>query len=141
LKTALSNDHFSNATQKNLARWVIPQCDTEATMTQLSQRLIDGLRQLHSIYPNLPLVPLNDNKQPLGDGWQNRPFTATELIFCLEKGGVEVPIQGKIKKIQPQGYGILTGRPLTINGITYYLMALDLDGASAAALQNLAKLI
>jgi hypothetical protein len=104
----------------------------EATMNPLSQRLIDGLRQLHSSYPNLPLVPLNDNKQPLGDGWPNRPFSATALITAIENGGVEVPIQGKIKKIQPQGFGLLTGRPLTLNGTTYYLMALDQDGASAA---------
>jgi hypothetical protein len=101
-------------------------------LTPTSTRLLGGLRRLEATNLDLPLIPLNDNKQPLGDGWQNRPFSATALITAIENGGVEVPIQGKNKKILPQGFGILTGRPLTLNGATYYLMALDQDGASAA---------
>ncbi len=99
--------------------------------TQLSDRLINGLRRLQTTNLALPLVPLNGNKQPLGDEWQNRPFTAASLIEAIQNGGVEVPIKGEIKKIQLQGFGILTGRPITIDGKTYSLMALDQDGKSA----------
>ena len=100
-------------------------------LTPISERLIYGLQRIQTTKLDIPLVPLNGNKQPLGDGWQNRPFTAAELIQAIQNGGVEVPIKGKIKKIQLQGFGIITGRPITINGQTYYLMALDQDGKSA----------
>lgn len=106
-------------------------------MTQLSHltpicpRLIQGLQRIQASGLDLPLIPLNDNKQPLGDGWQNRPFTAAQLIEAIQNGGVEIPIQGKTKKIQLQGFGLLTGRPIKIENTTYYLIALDLDGASA----------
>ncbi len=97
----------------------------------LSDRLSGGLRRIQSTNLELPLVPLGGNKQPLGDGWQNRPFTADELIKAIANGGVKVPIKGQIKKIQLQGYGLLTGRPITIDENTYYLMAVDQDGPSA----------
>ncbi|MDJ0594882.1 MAG: DUF3987 domain-containing protein [Pleurocapsa sp. MO_226.B13] len=97
----------------------------------LSDRLIRGLRHIQNSKLALPLVPLGGNKQPLGDRWQNRPFTADELIDAIATGGVSVPIKGQIKKIQLQGYGLLTGRPITIDENTYYLMAVDQDGPSA----------
>ncbi|MEM7758720.1 MAG: DUF3987 domain-containing protein [Cyanobacteria bacterium P01_A01_bin.40] len=97
----------------------------------LSDRLSGGLRRIQSSKLALPLVPLGGNKQPLGDGWQNRPFTADELIEAIATGGVSVPIKGEIKKIPLQGYGLLTGRPITIDENTYYLMAVDQDGPSA----------
>ncbi|GAB4545869.1 MAG: hypothetical protein Tsb0014_40200 [Pleurocapsa sp.] len=97
----------------------------------LSDRLISGLRRIQSSKLALSLVPLGGNKQPLGDRWQNRPFTADELIEAIATGGVSVPIKGEIKKIQLQGYGLLTGRPITIDENTYYLMAVDQDGPSA----------
>ncbi|ACK74138.1 Primase 2 (plasmid) [Gloeothece citriformis PCC 7424] len=109
----------------------------KATMTQISHltpvstRLIDGLKRIQSTGLDLALVPLNNKKQPLGDGWQNRPFTATQLIEAIHNGGVEVPIKGEIKKIQPQGFGVITGNSLTTQQGTYTLMAVDLDGASA----------
>jgi hypothetical protein len=102
------------------------------TANHISQRLIDGLRRLQATQLDLPLVPLNGNKQPLGDEWQNRPMKAVELIEAINDGGVEVPIGRETKKIQPQGFGVLTGRPITLDGETYYLMALDCDGAAAA---------
>ncbi len=101
-------------------------------LTPISTRLINGLSRLQATGLDLPLVPLNDNKQPLGDGWQHRPLKASQLVSAIENGGVTVPIQGKTKKIQLQGFGLLTGRPITLNSVTYYLMALDQDGASAA---------
>ena len=97
----------------------------------LSDRLSGGLRSIQNSKLALPLVPLGGNKQPLGDKWQNRPFTAEQLIEAIDTGGVSVPIKGQIKKIQLQGYGLLTGRPITVEGNTYYLMAVDQDGPSA----------
>ena len=97
----------------------------------LSERLRGGLRPIQNSKLALPLVPLGGNKQPLGDKWQNRPFTAEQLMEGISSGGVSVPIKGQIKKIQLQGYGLLTGRPITVEGKTYYLMAVDQDGPSA----------
>lgn len=107
--------------------------DKPLQLTQISSRLLSGLQRLQATKLPLPLVPLNGHKQPLGDQWQHRPFTATALIEAINNGGVEVPIKGKIRKLMPQGFGLLTGRPLTQNGQTYYLMALDQDGESAQA--------
>lgn len=104
-------------------------------MTQLnliSEKLIFGLQRIEKTKLELPLVPLNNKKQPLGDKWQNRPFMAEELIRAINNGGVEVPIKGIIKKIQPQGFGVITGKPITVNNQTHYLMALDQDGVGAA---------
>ena len=100
-------------------------------LTPISLRLINGLRRIAATNLDLPLVPLNNNKQPLGDAWQHRPFSAAQLIVAIENGGVNVPIKGKTKQIQPQGFGLLTGRPLTLDNETYYLMAVDQDGDSA----------
>ena len=100
-------------------------------LTPISLRLINGLRRIAATNLDLPLVPLNNNKQPLGDGWQHRPFSAAQLIEAIENGGVNVPIKGKTKQIQPQGFGLLTGHPLPLNNETYYLMAVDQDGRSA----------
>ena len=98
----------------------------------LSDRLIGGLQRIvNSKLAALPLVPLGGNKQPLGDGWQNRPFTANELIEAIASGGVSVPLGGQSKKIQLQGYGLLSGRPITVEGNTYRIIAVDQDGPSA----------
>ncbi len=109
---------------------------TTTTLTQpknLKKRLIDGLRRIQASQVDLPLVPLNGNKQPLGDAWQKRPFSASQLIDAIENGGVEVPIKGKNKQLQPKGFGVLTGRPIQQDGQTFYLMALDQDGPAAAS--------
>ncbi|MGL4884444.1 MAG: bifunctional DNA primase/polymerase, partial [Waterburya sp.] len=95
------------------------------------QKLIGGLKRIVAKSLALPLVPIGNKKQPLGDRWQQRPFTATKLIEAIEGGGVKIPIQGKTKKIQPLGFGVITGRSLTIDGNHHFLMALDQDGASA----------
>ena len=96
-----------------------------------TQKLIDGLKRIIATNLDLPLVPIGNNKQPLGDRWQQRPFTASQLIEAISQGGVSVPIQGKTKKIQPLGFGLITGRCVTIQGNSYFLVALDQDGASA----------
>ena len=66
--------------------------------TTLANSLIEGLQRIQNSKLALPLVPLGGNKQPLGDKWQNRPFTAEQLIEALATGGVSVPIKGQIKK-------------------------------------------
>lgn len=98
---------------------------------KITNRLTEELQRIASTKLNLLLVPLNNNKRPLGDAWQNRPFSATQLIEAIENGGVNIPIKGKIKQIQPQGFGLLTGHPIIQNNKTYYLMAVDQDGSSA----------
>ena len=98
---------------------------------ELRERLVCGLQRIQNSNLALPLVPLGGNKQPLGDRWQNRPFTASELITAISNGGVEVSLKGQIRKIPLQGYGLLTGRPIKVEGNTYYLMAVDQDGPSA----------
>ncbi|HEY9769822.1 MAG TPA: DUF3987 domain-containing protein [Coleofasciculaceae cyanobacterium] len=96
-----------------------------------TQKLIDGLKRIIATDLDLPLVPIGNNKQPLGDRWQQRPFTASQLIEAINQGGVSVPIQGKTKKIHPLGFGLITGRCVTIEGNSHFLMALDQDGGSA----------
>ena len=58
-------------------------------LTPICSRLIEGLRRIQATKLDIPLVPLNGNKQPLGEDWQNRPFTAAELIKAIQNGGVE----------------------------------------------------
>ncbi|MDJ0596192.1 MAG: bifunctional DNA primase/polymerase [Pleurocapsa sp. MO_226.B13] len=96
-----------------------------------TQKLIDGLKRIIATNLDLPLVPIGNNKQPIGDRWQQRPFTAAQLIEAIASGGVSVPIKNQTQKIQPFGFGLITGRKITIRGFTHYLMALDQDGASA----------
>ena len=96
-----------------------------------TQKLIDGLKRIIATNLDLPLVPIGNNKQPIGDRWQQRPFTASQLIEAISSGGVSVTIKNQTKKIQPLGFGLITGRKITIGGFTHYLMALDQDGASA----------
>ena len=98
---------------------------------KIANELINELQRIAATKLDLLLVPLNNNKRPLGDAWQNRPFNAAQLIKAIENGGVNVPIKGKIKQIQPQGFGLLTGRPVIQDNKTYYLMAVDQDGTSA----------
>jgi hypothetical protein len=95
------------------------------------QKLIEGLQRIIATNLDFPLVPIGNNKQPIGDRWQQRPFTATQLMTALFQDGVEVAIKNQTQKIQPLGFGLITGLSLTVRGFTYYLMALDQDGASA----------
>ena len=96
-----------------------------------TQKLIDGLKRIIATNLDLPLVPIGNNKQPLGDRWQQRPFTATKLLEEISQGGVSVTLKNRTKKIQPLGFGLITGRKISVGGFTHYLMALDQDGLSA----------
>lgn len=99
--------------------------------TPIKQKLLDGLKRIVATNLDLPLVPIGNNKQPLGDRWQQRPFSASQLAEAIEGGGVSVPIKGKTKKIQPLGFGLITGLKITVRGNSHFLMALDQDGGSA----------
>ena len=111
---------------------------------QINLDLLQELRKIENNQPNLPLIPLNANKQPLGDNWQQRPMTAKQLrLSIVQTGGIKVPItldRGKdtekqvIKHLPIQGIGILLGHPLNYKGAEYYLTAIDLDGHSAQQL-------
>jgi len=112
--------------------------------TTLQQQLITGLDHIPT---DFPLVPLNGNKQPLGNDWQNYPFTPTQMHEGLERGWLCVrDKKGSLYKVylpteedkKPNhneigGYGLITGYPHKRDGKTYYLMALDKDGASAGS--------
>ena len=52
-----------------------------------TQKLIDGLKRIIATSLDLPLVPKGNNKQPLGARWQQRPFTASQLIEAISQGG------------------------------------------------------
>ncbi len=51
--------------------------NTSSSPLPLNERLVCGLQRIQNSKLALPLVPLGGNKQPLGDKWQNRPFTDT----------------------------------------------------------------
>lgn len=94
------------------------------------QKLIATLKQLP---PEWPLVP-SRYKKPLGYFWQERPFTPRQLIQGLLAGGITVVNKNRQPyQVLPTGFGLLTGYPLKADDQTYYLMALDQDGPSAAA--------
>jgi hypothetical protein len=94
------------------------------------QKLIATLKQLP---PEWPLVP-SRYKKPLGYFWQERPFTPRQLIQGLLAGGITVVNKNRQPyQVLPTGFGLLTGYPLKDGDQTYYLMALDQDGPSAAA--------
>ena len=111
---------------------------------QINADLIQGLRQIEASQLDLPLIPLNGKKQPLGDNWQQRPMNAKQLRISISKtGSIKVPItlnKGKknqkqvIKDLPIQGYGVLLGHPINYKGTEYYLTAIDIDGPSARKL-------
>ena len=108
----------------------------------IKTRLIQGLQRLQDSGLDLPLIPFNGRKQPLGDGWQHRPFSATQLIQAIENGGVSVPFRGQIRQLQPKGFGVLNGSSITIQGQSFALMAVDQDGGSAIEkIQSIGELL
>ena len=97
----------------------------------IKTRLIQGLQRMQNSGLDLPLVPFNGRKQPLGDGWQQRPFNTAQLIQAIENGGVSVPFRGRLHQLQPKGFGVLNGSVITVQGQSFALMAVDQDGGSA----------
>ena len=108
----------------------------------IKTRLIQGLQRLQDSGLDLPLIPFNGRKQPLGEGWQQRPFSATQLIQAIENGGVSVPFRGILHQLQPKGFGVLNGSSITVQGQSWALMAVDQDGGSAIEkIQSIGELL
>lgn len=94
----------------------------------IPQKLINTLNILPSHWR---IVPVNHNKQPLGYGWQQHPFSPLKMISSLTHRG-SVAVLGKARQlyyITPPGIGLLCGQTET-----EFLVALDIDGNSAMAL-------
>ncbi|MDF5730073.1 MAG: bifunctional DNA primase/polymerase, partial [Rhizonema sp. PD38] len=82
-------------------------------------------KELSSLPPDWGLVPVS-GKQPLGKGWNKRPYTPAHLIQWFANGH------------HCTGFGLLTGT--AIESGRNYLLALDQDGTAAAeVLQVLAQ--
>lgn len=100
------------------------------TVSPLQQRLLEGL----ALIPDwIPLCLIGDKKAPLGNDWPNRPYTKDEVREAIINGAT-IQAKGKTYRVHPKGYGVITGRPVVINGETLYLMAVDQDGSSAKEL-------
>ncbi len=100
------------------------------TLSPLQQRLLEGL----ALIPDwIPLCLIGDKKAPLGNDWPNRPYTKDEVREAIMEGAT-IQAKGKTYRVNPKGYGVITGRPVVINGQTVYLMAVDQDGSSAKEL-------
>jgi predicted transcriptional regulator len=100
------------------------------TLSPLQQRLLEGL----ALIPDwIPLCLIGDKKAPLGNDWPNRPYTKDEVREAIMEGAT-IQAKGKTYRVHPKGYGVITGRPVVINGQTVYLMAVDQDGSSAKEL-------
>lgn len=80
------------------------------------------------IYPDFPLVPIGENKRPIGLNWQNNPYTPEQFKKAFNQGGFD---NGYGQLVMPKGFGIITGLPINIRDKVYYVMAIDQDGLSA----------
>ncbi|MBE9128711.1 MULTISPECIES: DUF3987 domain-containing protein [unclassified Coleofasciculus] len=98
------------------------------TLSALQQRLIKGLDLLPD---DIPLCLLNGKKAPQGRDWQNRPYTKAEVEHAIAHGIELENSSGKKYHFYPQGYGLMPGRPITVNGEKRYLLIVDQDGTSA----------
>lgn len=94
----------------------------------LTTRLFQGLSRIPSDWQ---LCLLDGKKVPQGIGWQQKPLTPAQMKEAVTNGWVVDKADGTQYRCYPKGYGLITGTPATIDGDTYYLMALDQDGASA----------
>lgn len=87
-------------------------------------QIIEALKELP---PHWRLVPVNGNKQPMGQQWQHHPQSTKELITQLtDFGSVLVRGTKGPYRVIPFGVGLLTGQ--TDNE---YLIAVDCDGEDA----------
>jgi len=101
-------------------QWV----EFESNATNLERQLV----KLQERYPDFPLVPIGENKRPIGLNWQNTPYTPEQFLQAFQAGGFDT---GYGQKVQPKGFGIITGSPISIGGKVYYGLAIDQDGKSA----------
>ncbi len=96
--------------------------------SDLNIRLYQGLSR---IPPDWQLCLLDGKKVPQGMGWQQKPLTPTQMKEAVMNGWIVDKADGTQYRCYPKGYGLIVGTPVSINGNTFYLMALDQDGASA----------
>jgi hypothetical protein len=105
-------------------------CKTK-TLSPLQQRLIKGLEVLPD---DISLCLLNGKKVPQGKDWQNRPYNKAEVAQAIAQGIELENSSGKKYCFYPQGYGLMAGYPISVNGEKRYLLVLDQDGSSAKRL-------
>jgi predicted transcriptional regulator len=102
--------------------------DLTKNLSPLQQRLIKGLEVLPD---DISLCLLNGKKVPQGKNWQNRPYSKAEVCDAITNGVELESSAGKKYHFYPQGYGLMLGYPLTVNGEKRYLLVVDQDGVSA----------
>ncbi|HEY9649558.1 MAG TPA: DUF3987 domain-containing protein [Coleofasciculaceae cyanobacterium] len=98
------------------------------TLSALQQRLIKGLELLPD---DISLCLLNGKKIPQGKEWQKRPYSNAKAADAIAHGLELENSEGKKYRVQPQGYGLMAGLPITVNGEQRYLLIVDQNGASA----------
>ncbi|MEG3838693.1 DUF3987 domain-containing protein [Microcoleus sp. herbarium14] len=96
----------------------------------LNIRLFQGLSRIPSDWQ---LCLLDGKKVPQGLCWQQKPLTPVQMKEAVTNGWTVDKADGTQYRCYPKGYGLITGTAIAANGITYYLMAVDQDGASARA--------
>ena len=101
------------------------------TLSALQKRLIKGLEVLPE---DISLCLLNGKKVPQGKDWQNRPYSKAEVVQAIAQGIELENSSGKKYSFYPQGYGLMAGYPISVNGEKRYLLVLDQDGPSAKQL-------
>jgi hypothetical protein len=97
-------------------------------LSPLQQRLIRGLERLPE---DISLCLLNGKKIPQGKNWQKRPYSKAEVSHAIAHGIELENSSGKKYRFFPQGYGLMAGYPITVNGEKRYLLVIDQDGPSA----------
>jgi hypothetical protein len=80
---------------------------------------------------DISLCLLNGKKVPQGSYWQNRPYSKAEVSHAIIHGISLKNSSGKEYHFYPQGYGLMAGYPITVNGEKRYLLVVDQDGPSA----------
>ena len=99
-----------------------------SSSSDLNIRLFQGLSRIPSDWQ---LCLLDGKKVPQGIGWQQKPLSPAQMKEATTNGWTVDKADRTQYRCYPKGYGLITGTPVTIDGDTYYLMALDQDGASA----------
>ena len=101
-----------------------------SSASDLNIRLFQGLSRIPSDWQ---LCLLDGKKVPQGLCWQQKPLTPVQMKEAVTNGWTVDKADGTQYRCYPKGYGLITGTAIAANGSTYYLMAVDQDGASARA--------
>ena len=101
-----------------------------SSASDLNIRLFQGLSRIPQDWQ---LCLLDGKKVPQGTGWQQKPLSPAQMKEAVTLGQMVDRADGTQYRCYPKGYGLITGTAIAANGSTYYLMAVDQDGASARA--------